>query len=83
MTLRDRLKVPKFINQVDQITFNPNISSIDAQEIIIITERCVFNVIKNGLELIEIAPGIDIKNNIVSVVGFDIAVSPNLKTMAI
>jgi len=74
-------KLCKFVNQVKQITFSPAITSVKNQNITLITERCVFRVSKEGLVLIEIAPGIDLENDILSIIDFDIEISPNLKPM--
>ena len=76
-------KLCKIVNQVKQITFNPSVTHIKDQNIILITERCVFKVKKGGLELIEIAPGIDLNNDILSIIDFDIQISPNLIPMSL
>jgi propionate CoA-transferase len=47
----------------------------------LITERAVFSVTINGLELIEIAPGIDLQKDVLDQMGFAPKVSPVLKTM--
>ena len=46
-----------------------------------ITERCVFRLIEGGLELIEIAPGIDLERDILALMDFRPAISRDLKTM--
>ena len=40
------------------------------QPVLYVTERCVFKLTSEGLELIEVAPGIDIEQNIVALMGF-------------
>ena len=57
-------KNKKFIKSVEQITFSGSIGSKSGQEILYITERCVFRLEDEQLELIEIAPGIDIERDI-------------------
>jgi propionate CoA-transferase len=57
-------KVKKFINQVEHITFSGKYAVMKNQPVLYITERCVFSLNKDGMELIEIAPGIDIEKDI-------------------
>ena len=57
-------KIKKFINTGDQITFCATLSDSATQEVLYITERCVFKLIDGRLELIEVAPGIDIEKDI-------------------
>jgi len=57
-------RVKKFINQVEHITFSGKYAVMKNQPVLYITERCVFSLSKNGMELIEIAPGIDIEKDI-------------------
>ena len=44
-------------------------------------DKTVFEVVSNGLELIEIAPGIDLDRDIKQVVAFSFSVSPQLSIM--
>ena len=46
-----------------------------------VTERCVFRLAEGGLELIEIAPGIDLQRDILDLMDFVPAISTQLKTM--
>ena len=57
-------KNKKFIKSVEQITFSGKIGSKSGQEILYITERCVFKLKDEQLELIETASGIDIDRDI-------------------
>jgi propionate CoA-transferase len=57
-------KVKKFINQVEHITFSGKYAVMKNQPVLYVTERCVFSLTKDGMELIEIAPGIDVKKDI-------------------
>lgn len=74
-------KLKKFVKSVEQITFNSQYALDKGQEIIIVTERAVFNVTNEGLQLIEIAPGLDLDNDILNVMDFRPAISPDLKLM--
>lgn len=71
----------KFVPQVEEITFNGTEAIKQGKEVLYITERAVFELTPEGLELVEIAPGVDIEKDILSHMGFQPRVSPNLKTM--
>ena len=57
-------KAKKFIKNVDQITFNGSYAMRKGQKVHYITERCVFELTKDGLKLTEVAPGIDVEKDI-------------------
>ncbi len=60
----------KFLEKVEQITFNGEYSSMQGKEVLYITERCVFRLCDSGLELTEIAPGIDLEKDILGQMNF-------------
>jgi propionate CoA-transferase len=66
----------KFLNQVEQITFSGKYAAQRKQPVLYITERCVFTLTKDGMELIEIAPGVDLEKDILSKMDF----KPVMKT---
>ena len=74
-------KVRKFINKVEQITFNGKYALKKKQEVLYLTERGLFRLTDSGLELIEVAPGINLENDILSMMEFIPKISPNLKVM--
>ena len=51
------------------------------QKVLYITERAVFELTPGGLELIEVAPGVDLEKDILSLMDFKPIISPNLKMM--
>jgi propionate CoA-transferase len=61
---------PKFVDHVGQITFNGKYAAQRKQNVLYITERCVFTISESGLELVEVAPGIDIERDILSKMPF-------------
>ncbi|WP_310615585.1 CoA-transferase [Limnohabitans sp.] len=71
----------KFVNAVEQITFNGMDAITREQHVLYVTERCVFRLKEGGLELIEIAPGIDLDVDILARMGFSPAISPHLTCM--
>jgi propionate CoA-transferase len=63
-------KTCKFLKTVEQITFNGQVAAYYGQKVLYVTERCVFQLTPEGLELIEIAPGIDIERDILAQMAF-------------
>lgn len=60
----------KFVRQVEQKTFSGRLAAMKKQSVLYITERCVFSLCDERLELIEIAPGINLENQILPLMGF-------------
>lgn len=81
LVIKNEGKVPKFVGKVDQITFNGKLSRDKGQEVLICTERAVFRLVKEGVMLTEIAPGVDIEKDILGNMGFLPIVSDELKVM--
>ena len=60
----------KFVDKVRQISFSAERALKTEQQVMYITERAVFELTENGLLLKEIAPGIDLKNDILKQMEF-------------
>jgi len=60
----------KFVNLVEHVTFSGAYALSRGQTVLYITERCVFCLCAAGLELIEVAPGIDIERDILAQMEF-------------
>jgi len=71
----------KFVREVQQITFNGGYAWSRGRKVLYITERCVFRLVEGGLELIEIAPGVDLERDILAKMAFRPRVVENLGTM--
>lgn len=64
-------KVRKFVERVASITYRAAKGVRDRhQEALIVTERAVFRIASDGLELIEIAPGIDLQTQVLAQMEF-------------
>lgn len=74
-------KVKKFVNNVQQITFSGKVAYDSKQEVWYVTERAVFKLIDGGIELEEIAPGIDLQKDVLDQMEFKPKISDNLKRM--
>ncbi len=71
----------KFVPLVEHRTFSGEYAFKRKQTVLYVTERCVFRLIESGLELIEIAPGVDLDRDILAQMSFRPAISPDLKLM--
>ncbi len=67
-------KNKKFIHQVEQITFSGEYAKKIRQPVLYITERAVFELTEQGVELIEVAPGMNIEKDILAHIEFDVIV---------
>ena len=56
----------KIVREVEQITFSGKTAQQGEQQVFYVTERCVFRLTREGVELIEIAPGIDLEKDILA-----------------
>jgi propionate CoA-transferase len=55
---------PKLVRRLEQLSFNARRALANRQEVLFVTERAVFRLRETGLELIEVAPGIDLQTQV-------------------
>ena len=60
----------KFVEHVEQITFSGDYAARQGKRVMYITERCVMVRAADGLELIEVAPGIVVERDILAHMAF-------------
>lgn len=72
----------KLVERVGQITFHGASARLRGQKVRYFTERAVFGLGEEGLELLEIAPGVSLERDILARVPFPLKVSDGLTPMA-
>jgi propionate CoA-transferase len=72
--------IKKFVKDVEQITFSGKYAK-PWQEILFITERCVFRLLGGRMTVTEIAPGIDLETDILAQMDFIPDIADELKLM--
>lgn len=84
LDIRREGRVRKFVPDVEQITFSAARAITQHQDVLYVTERCVFELSPSGLVLVEVAPGVDVDRQILSLLPFEVTVddpSPMLGTL--
>jgi propionate CoA-transferase len=79
--IRSEGKHRKFVPKLEQVCYSAAIGRERKQRAFFVTERAVFRIGEGGLELIEIAPGLDAQRDVIAHMGFTPLVAPDLKTM--
>ena len=74
-------KVKKLVQSVEQISFSGPRAIAQNQEILYITERCVLRLEPEGVTVVELAPGVDLKRDVLAEAEFPLRVAPELRKM--
>jgi propionate CoA-transferase len=72
--------VRKMVKKVAQISFNGKMARDKGQKVIFVTERAVFELVREGIMLTEVMPGIDLQKDVLDQMDFVPMIRPNLKT---
>jgi len=70
LTILEEATARKFVKAVEHVTFSGAYAAVRGQRVLYVTERCVFELRAGGLELTEVAPGIDIERDILALMDF-------------
>jgi propionate CoA-transferase len=70
LAILEEARARKFVEAVEHVTFSGAYATARGQGVLYVTERCVFALRPDGLELIEVAPGIDIERDILALMDF-------------
>jgi propionate CoA-transferase len=71
----------KLVKELEQITYNTRVARERGQQVIYVTERAVFEGHYDHIELVEVAPGVEMERDILGQMEFKPAISPNLREM--
>jgi acyl CoA:acetate/3-ketoacid CoA transferase len=74
-------KIAKFVPEVSHVTFSGRRALERGCDVTYVTERCVLKLTRHGLTVVEIAPGVDLKRDIIGKTGTPLAVASDLKLM--
>ena len=72
VTVERNGSVPKFVQTVRSISFSARNAVKNGQKVLYITERCVFILTARGLKLLEVYPGVDMQQDILDLLPFDV-----------
>ena len=71
----------KFVDRIEQVSYSATFAAKEGRTAIFITERAVLRLVAGGLELVEIAPGIDLERDVAQHMAFRPRIAPGLKLM--
>jgi propionate CoA-transferase len=71
----------KFVDRIAHVSYSAPFAASEGRTAVFITERAVFRTVDGALELIEIAPGIDLEKDVLAHMGFRPRIAPDLKRM--
>jgi propionate CoA-transferase len=60
----------KFVERIEQVTFSGEYAAKSGKKVLYVTERCVLALTPEGLELVEVAPGVDVERDILAHMAF-------------
>jgi propionate CoA-transferase len=73
--------VAKLVEEVEHVTFSGQRAGASGRDVLYITERCVLRLTDTGLELVEIAPGLDLERDVLAMMPFRAAIASDLHEM--
>lgn len=81
LRIRQDGKISKFVPEVGHVTFSGRNAVERGQDITYVTERCVLKLRREGLTVVEIAPGVDLERDVLAWAGTPLQVASDLKLM--
>jgi acyl CoA:acetate/3-ketoacid CoA transferase len=74
-------KIAKIVPKVDQVSFSGKRARMQGQDITYVTERCVLRLEQDGLVVTEVAPGLDLRRDVLDQAATPLRVAQNLREM--
>ena len=74
-------KVRKLVEAVEHVSFSGRRAVAQGQDITYVTERCVLKLTEKGIVVTEIAPGVDLKRDVLAQAEFPLLVADDLRVM--
>jgi propionate CoA-transferase len=71
-------KIKKLVEAVEQVSFSGPRAVAQGQEILYVTERCVMRLQREGVTVVELAPGVDLRRDVLDQAGFPLRVAESL-----
>ena len=81
LTILQEGAIKKMVSHVGQLSFNGPAARKKGQRVVVVTERAVFELVPEGVMLVEIAPGVDLQTQVLDMMDFAPIISPDLKEM--
>ena len=75
LTILQEGKIKKFVRDVEQVTFSGRRAAETKQDVLFITERATFRLIDGVVTLTELAPGVDLDRDVLSLIEFPVKVA--------
>lgn len=74
-------KVAKLVEEVEHVSFSGRRAREQGQEVVYVTERCVMRLRPEGVTVTEVAPGVDLKTDILDQADFPLKVAEDVTEM--
>ena len=75
-------KIAKIVEAVEHVSFSGRRGVAQGQDVTYVTERCVMKLSPEGLVVTEVAPGIDIRDDILARAEIPLTIASDVKPMA-
>ena len=73
----------KFVRHLDHVCFHGPSALAQGQQVLYVTERAVFGLTSEGLQLIELAPGIDLQTQVLDLMAFQPRVAQPMRPLPV